>query len=999
VLLLARPSRSIGVASFILTAALAIGLAPAAANPIVPEPNDALPVPGHYVVTLASKPIATYAGGIEGLAATRPTKNRGVDTASTAARRYRSYLSKLQINAAARVGVRPQRQFSVASNAFTASLTPAQAQALRRAPGVLAVTKDVPRKLLDDTNSQDFLRLTGPNGVWKSLGGAGLAGRGVVVGMLDSGIWPESKSFAGAALGTKKPTAADPFRPYRSKGKIIMHKADGKDFKGVCQTGPRWPAGTCNTKIIGARFFNAEWKSFIPPGQRFDVNSPRDIDGHGTHTASTAAGNAGVTAVINGNSYGKISGVAPAAKIAVYKVGWKDVSAPDAGFTYTSDAIDAIDAAVADGVDVLSYSISGSDSPVDPVDLAFLSAASAGIFVSVAAGNEGPSAGTLNHVTPWLTTVAASTLKPQQGTVRLGNGTSYVGPSLTIPPAGVGPKQLVLASSVKLASASAADAMLCLPDTLDPARAARKVVFCDRGDAQLDEKALEVKHAGGAAIIIGNVAGDATTVFALDFAVPGIHLALAEAQPVRAYAATSGATVTLKRGNLIGAPANPYPQVADFSSRGPSLGNAGDLLKPDIAAPGVAVLASYSKGSFGSIQGRNFAFLDGTSMATPHIAGAAALYLGKHPHWSPMAIKSAMMTTATRLRTANGRVSNDYFAQGAGNIRPDRMFDPGVVFKSSERDWLAYLESQGVDTGYGVSPIDPSDFNAPSIAVGKLVGTQVVTRRVTAVKAGLYQTSINLPGVGATVSPSLLYFSRAGQTRTLKITFSQRTAPLSEADFGSLRIAGRGTIARVPIVVVPEAVDAPDFITGTGTSGSTSFSVKPGFSGSFPVTAAGLATATPQPGEVAEGGDPKDFDQAIPSGTRVARFAVASDDPAADIDLEVYQLVEGVLSLVGASDSPTGIETVTLVDPEPGNYVVRVLPFTDPPGSSSTTFTLRNFVVGPNLGNFTVTPANATVTTNTPITLTASWSGLASSTRYLGFIGYVDGSGTVVRIN
>ena len=133
------------------------------------------------------------------------------------------------------------------------------------------------------------------------------------------------------------------------------------------------------------------------------------------------------------------------------------------------------------------------------------------------------------------------------------------------------------------------------------------------------------------------------------------------------------------------------------------------------------------------------------------------------------------------------------------------MFDPGVVFKSSERDWMAYLESQGVDTGYGVSPIDPSDFNAPSIAVGKLVGTQVVTRRVTAVKAGLYQTSINLPGVDATVSPSLLCFSRAGQTRTLKITFSQQTAPLSEADFGSLRIAGRGTIARVPIVVVPRS--------------------------------------------------------------------------------------------------------------------------------------------------------------------------------------------------
>jgi hypothetical protein len=327
------------------------------------------------------------------------------------------------------------------------------------------------------------------------------------------------------------------------------------------------------------------------------------------------------------------------------------------------------------------------------------------------------------------------------------------------------------------------------------------------------------------------------------------------------------------------------------------------------------------------------------------------------------------------------------------------MFDPGVLFTSSERDWLAYLESQGIDTGAGAAPIDPSNFNSPSIAVGKLVGSQVVTRRVTAVKAGLYRASIQLPGVRASVSPSLLFFSRPGQTRTVKITLSQQTAPLSEADFGALRIVGSGTTARVPIVVVPEAVDAPAVVTDSGTSGSTSFSVKPGFSGPFPVTASGLATAPALPGRVAEGGDPQDFFQTVPAGTRVARFALTSNDPAADIDLEVYQLVEGELILVGASGTPTGIETVTLIDPEPGNYVVRVLPFADPPGAGSTTFTLRNFVVGPDLGNLTVTPANATTTTNTPITLTASWSGLTAGSRYLGFIGYVDGSGTLVQIN
>jgi hypothetical protein len=206
-------------------------------------------------------------------------------------------------------------------------------------------------------------------------------------------------------------------------------------------------------------------------------------------------------------------------------------------------------------------------------------------------------------------------------------------------------------------------------------------------------------------------------------------------------------------------------------------------------------------------------------------------------------------------------------------------------------------------------------------------------------------------------------------------------------------------VARLPIVVVPEDVDAPEVITGTGTRGSVSFSVKPGFSGSFPVTVSGLATADPQAGSVFVGGNPASFNAEVPTGTRVVRFALASDDPAADIDLVVYKSVEGDLVPVGESGSPTGVETVTLVDPEPGTYVAQVLPFADPLGASSSPFTLRTFVVGPDPGNLTVTPNNATVTNNVPITLTASWSGLTQSTPYLGFIGYKDGSGTMVEIN
>jgi len=281
---------------------------------------------------------------------------------------------------------------------------------------------------------------------------------------------------------------------------------------------------------------------------------------------------------------------------------------------------------------------------------------------------------------------------------------------------------------------------------------------------------------------------------------------------VKAYAKKAGATATLKQGNLSSTPIR-YPQVASFSSRGPSIGNAGDLLKPDISAPGVAILAAVAPASN---HNRKFDFYSGTSMASPHVSGVAALYFSVHPTWSPMAVKSAIMTTSARVKTAAGKSSRDYYAQGAGNVRPDRMLNPGVIFDARERDWLGLLEGVGLDTDSGVQPIDPSDYNAPSIAVGKLVGSQTVTRKVTAVKPGSYQATISVPGVAATANPSTLNFTREGQTMTVTITLTPKEAPLSEAAFGSLTFEGAGALARVPIVVVPQASDAPDAVTGTG---------------------------------------------------------------------------------------------------------------------------------------------------------------------------------------
>jgi subtilisin family serine protease len=994
VLLSSRRAHFRVIATSVAAAALfTLSQLPAAyATPPDPaKPSVPAAIPSRYIVALTGKPIATYDGDVKGLRATRPSKGQRVNVTSSRAKRYRAYLKRQQAEAAARVGAKPLKHYAVSLNGFATTLTPDQARTLQRAPGVLSVTKDRPRKLVNNKKPIDFLKLSGSNGVWASLGGKQRAGRGVVVGIVDSGYWPESKSFAGDALATAPPTPTDPFRPYRSGNKIVMQKADGHTFTGTCQAGDSFTGKECNTKVIGARYFSKTYESQTPPSQRTDFLSPRDGNGHGTHVASTAAGKTGVSASIAGHSFGKVSGVAPAAKLAIYKVGFSSATDPEPAI-YIGDALAAIDAAISDGVDVINYSISSSDAVDDPVDLAFLSAASAGIFVSAAAGNEGPGPSTLNHVTPWLTTVAASTVAPYAGTVVLGNGKKYAGISTTVF-SKVGPAKLVTGRSVKRASASAADAAICAPKTLSRTKAAGKIVVCDRGVVTRVEKSAEVKRVRGKGMVLVNLTDNSTD--ADTHAVPTVHLNVPFGPAVKAYAKKAGAIATLRQGNLSSTPIR-YPQISGFSSRGPSAGTGGDLLKPDIAAPGVSILAAVAPPSN---QNRKFDFYSGTSMAAPHVAGIAALFFGVHPKWSPMAVKSAIMTTASRVKKANGKLSKDYFAQGAGNVRPDRMFNPGVIFDAGEKDWLAFLEGTGFDTDSGVSPIDPSDYNSPSIAIGKLVGSQTVTRRITAVKPGSYQASISVPGVTATVSPAVVNFASAGQTKTIKVTFTRKAAPFSEVVFGSLKLEGAGTIARLPIAVVPQAAAAPNVVNGSGASGSLNYQIKPGFDGSFPITVHGLATAPAQPGEVTEGGTSQEFNQTVPAGTKIARFVIAANDSRADIDLEVYRVIDGELQLAGFSASESGTEKVDLIDPKPGNYVAVALPFADPPGAAATSFTYRGFVVGPNAGNLTVNPANPTVTAGALFTVTASWSGLDRAAPYLGFLSYADGSGTLVEIN
>ncbi|MCC2661746.1 MAG: protease, partial [Arthrobacter sp.] len=381
---------------------------------------------GRYIVVLADKPAATYEGGKPGFAATKPESGRKLDAQRDEVQKYQAHLEAKQTALAKKENVQIRTRYTAALNGFSAALTPDQAVSLAKDPGVLTVAPDTQRA--PDYSTTDFLKLSGPGGTWNTqFGGQAGAGKGVVVGVIDSGYTPSSAFFAGEDV---QPLNGEPQVgvPYRSGNGIAMLKSDGSTFEGECQKGEGFDGKACNSKVLSARYFSDAFEDTVDKADRApeELISPVDVGSHGTHTASTAAGNPNVETFVDGRSFGLTGGIAPAAKLSIYKICWED-NDPATGGCYTSAAIDAINQAVLDGVDVLNYSISGTTSTTtDPVSLAFLSAASAGIFVSASAGNSGPGASTVNHGEPWVTTVAASTFSQElQGTAEFSDGSKF----------------------------------------------------------------------------------------------------------------------------------------------------------------------------------------------------------------------------------------------------------------------------------------------------------------------------------------------------------------------------------------------------------------------------------------------------------------------------------------------------------------------------------------------------------------------------------------------
>ncbi len=947
-----------------------------------------------YIVRLAEQPVVAYDGSIKGYKATRPRKGQKIDPDSPQVVNYKSYLESRHDQVLASVGGgKKLYSYGYVFNGFAAELTPAQAEKLAQTQGVLAVEKDTVHEL-ETSSTPAFLGLSGPGGVWSQLG---VTGENVIIGIVDGGAWPEHPSFSDRT-GTNGNGTKD--------GKLSYQQIPG--WHGKCTPGEEFNASNCNQKLIGARYYNSGWggNAGIDAQLPWEFNSPRDFGGHGTHTATTAGGNADVMPTGGAAAFGPMSGIAPRARIAAYKVCWETGTG---GSCFSTDSVAAIDQAVADGVDVINFSISGSRTNFrDSVEIAFLYAADAGVFVAASAGNSGPTSSTVAHPGPWLTTVAAGTHNRNgEGSVTLGNGTTVYGASVAT---AVGPAPFIDSESAGLPGADPTLVRLCAStaDTggdpvLDPAKVAGKIVLCDRGVFARVNKSLAVAEAGGVGAVLVN---NPTSSLNADFHfVPTVHVQFSDRAALKAYAATSGATATINAATIVyNAPA---PFTASFSSRGPLQAGGGSLLKPDLIAPGQDILAGVAPPGN---SGRLFDLYSGTSMSSPHVAGLAALFKQKYPSWSPMAIKSALMTTGFDVLdggTPPAAENNPIliFRQGAGHVDPAAAMNPGLVFDSGFNDWLNFIcGTQPGSFCSAFTPINPSDLNVASIALGAMPGSQTITRRVTNVggSTATYSASVSgMAGMTVTVSPSTLTLA-AGETKEFSVTFSNTGATLNNYTGGQLRWSDGTHTVRVPMVVRPVLFGAPSEVSG-------SYAVGFGYTGAFSATARGLIPAATTDGVVAD--DPTDgacslsspnaqlIPVTIPAGTTYARFSLFDADvnPGTDIDLCVANAAG---SIIGSSGSGTSAEQVSLVNPAAGNYTVVVQGWGV---AGSSPFKLHTWLLGStDAGNMTVTaPGSATIGTTGQIDL--SFTGLAPATRYLGSVAYSGVAGlpapTIVRVD
>ncbi|MDQ2069944.1 S8 family serine peptidase [Natronospira bacteriovora] len=722
-----------------------------------------------YLVVLQDAPAASYRGGVLGFPATSPavTGASRLDHQKPQVQAYAAYLEYRQdeflgraANALGR-SLQPGHRFQYAINGLVLELTASEASRLQQQPDVARIVEEQIDELMTDTGP-GFI---GADALWEGSHGAGLQtrGEGLVVGILDTGINPTHPSFA----------EVDP-----NDGYTHVNPLGSGNFLGACDPGSeQYDADfPCNDKLIGAWSFIESWGE----------ESAWDENGHGTHVAGTAAGNH-VTTTFQGVEV-DISGVAPRANIISYRV----CGGPDT-LCNSLDRAAAIEQSILDGVDVLNHSIGGGINPyTDATSLAFLGATDAGIFSATAAGNSGPEAGTVGHRTPWMITVAATTHS------RLfARSVDITGPG-TVPAelqglagvVGTGPApDGDLSASILYAGDHAADDFACtaLPeDSMDGA-----IALVRRGNCTFIDKANNAANAGAIALlVVNNAGGPPTTMGGMESAtIPSLMVGKTGGDAIIDW--VSGSTdATATMGGTTERIQDPDSgdTMAGFSSRGPG-GPMADVIKPDIAAPGVSILAAYVPDN------DSFVAIQGTSMASPHIAGAGALIRAVHPGWSPMEVQSALMSTAvTSVMDTDGETPADAFDMGAGRVDLDRAVRAALLLDETRANFEA------AETG------DLTTLNLASFANMECDGSCSWTRELRSVLGdpGNWTITVNADTDLLLSVDSTTFALNHGETHELTLTADVSAAEPGEWLFGEVVIsedADQAPSQRFPVAV------------------------------------------------------------------------------------------------------------------------------------------------------------------------------------------------------
>ncbi|XP_065849441.1 subtilisin-like protease SBT2.5 [Euphorbia lathyris] len=789
-----------------------------------------------YIATMEGEPVISYRGGIPGFEATAVDTDEKIETDSELVTSYAEHLEKkhdMLLGELFEHGTYTKLySYRHLINGFAVHVSPQQAETLRHAPGVKSVERDWKVRRLT-THTPQFLGL--PTGVWPTGGGFDRAGEDIVIGFVDSGIYPHHPSFAAHNR--------DPYGPVPK-------------YRGKCEVDPDTKRKFCNGKIIGAQHFAEAAKASGAFNPSIDFASPLDGDGHGSHTAAIAAGNNGIPVRMHGYEFGKASGMAPRARIAVYKALYRLFGG------FVADVVAAIDQAAHDGVDILSLSVGPNSPPattkttfLNPFDATLLAAVKAGIFVAQAGGNGGPFPKTLVSYSPWITSVAAAIDdRRYKNHLTLGNGKILTGLGLSPSTRPNRTYTLVAANDVLLDSSvmkfSPSDCQR--PEVLNKKLVEGNILLCGYsfnfvvGTASIKKVSQTAKSLGAAGFVLAVESVSPGTKFdPVPSGIPGILITdVPKSMDLIDYYNISTPrdwTGRVKSFDAVGGIGNGLmpilhksaPQVALFSARGPNIRDYSfqdaDLLKPDILAPGALIWAAWSPNGTDEANyvGEGFAMISGTSMAAPHIAGIAALIKQKHPRWSPAAIKSALMTTSTQVDRAGRPLQAQQYSEteamnlvkatpfdyGSGHVNPRAALDPGLIFDAGYQDYLGFLcTTPGIDVheikNYTHCPCNytmghPSNFNTPSITVSHLVKTQVVTRTVTNVaEEETYVIRARMqPSIAIEATPSAMTL-RPGTSRKLTVSLTVRSVT-GTYSFGEITMKGsRGHKVKIPVVAM-----------------------------------------------------------------------------------------------------------------------------------------------------------------------------------------------------